>query len=272
MSAAIETWFLSSHSLHWLLSTVWEPLIADYHRALDDAARRCLDQSLAQTDAGLAIPDNVAYFLRAIAIDVTAVRRAAVAKLDDQGPPVPPPIPLDTDQIPVRRGVLDVLTLRNETKVRDRLFGPTEAPDVKIPARLKAARLGNAAKRYLNQFLLTFKDEFFKNTIKTTEQRYAGRLANLTTNHLHKLLQDREPGLRQRIELLELQARSLRRILTPLDQLAGVGAEVRSKVHALDSQFSATEPDDLLTPRSPRAAGATASRRRTADSGEPRDG
>jgi hypothetical protein len=251
---------------------VWEPLVADYHRALDDAARRCLEQSLVQTDAGLAVPENVSYFLRAIDVDVAAVRRAAIARLDDQGPPAPPPIPLDIDEIPVRRGLLDVLTLRNETKVRDRLFGPTEAPDVKIPARLKAARLGNPAKRYLNQFLLNFKDEFFKHTIKTAEQRYAGKLANLTTNQLHKLLQDREPALQQRIELLELQGHSLRRILEPLDQLAAVGDDVRSKVHALDTQFSATDPDDLLTPRSPRQSRTTGQGRRTADSSERRDG
>jgi len=248
MSAAIETWFLSSHSLQWLLDTVWGPLIADFHTALDDAARRCLEQSVFHTNAGLDIDETTAKFLRRIGIDILDIRQTATASLA-QGPrPVGARFPLDTEQIPLRRGLIDVLLFRSINTVRERLLGPASDPDTKISARHKASRLGGAAKRYLKQFILGYKDQFFKKAMQTAGQRYASNLERSTIESLIHQFDDIAPQLEQDLAANEQRGKTLRNVLEPLERLARISEEVRSQVTTLSDQFASTDLETLLNP------------------------
>ena len=247
MSAAIETWILSSHSLDWLLTTVWQPLINDYFEAVRDAAVRCYEQSTYSETAGLVIGADLAFLLETIGLDLRALRQAAYQELT-QDPEPAPSIPLNIDEIPVRRGVFDVVTLRSEDRVRERLFGPAGAPTNRISARHKASRLGEPAKKFLNQFLLGFREDFFKRTVRATQERFSVELQGLCIKNILEALQERKPKLQQKVDQLELDGSRLRGLLSPLEHLRHVSAELSSKVHALDSQFTGADADKILTP------------------------
>ena len=252
MSAAIETWMLSSHSLRWLLGTVWDPLVEDYVVAVRTAARRCCDQSAYKTDAGLVYGEEFRHFLDSLGIDLRQLRMQAFAELDAEDDEIPE-IPLDIDQIPIRRGVFDLLTFRSADKVRDRLFGPPDNPDNRVSARQKASRLGEPAKKYLNQFLMHFREDFFADTVKATHQRFAEDLQHRTIHKLMQALGSREPKLREDLEKLAAASNRLQRILSPFENLQKVSGEIVAQVHALSSQFASTDADVLLTPMPPRA-------------------
>ena len=254
MSASIETWFLSSHSLQWLLTTVWGPLIADFHNALDDAARRCLEQSVFHRNAGIALDQDTAQFMRNIGVDARELRQAAITALADRPRPVGARFPLEIDQIPLRRGVFDVVAFRSTNKVRERLFGPATNPDTKITARQKAARLGEAAKKHLNQFILGYKDQFFKKAVRAATQRYADDVATKTINAILQQLEKLGPQLEENVKALASRRSQLRQVLSPIDNLAVVSKTVGAQVSALDRQFGAADVETLLTPHAKEAA------------------
>ena len=64
LGASIDTWFLSSHSLEWLTTGQWTPLISDYREDVLGVARRVFDQQQQQIDAGLELPDGVPELFR----------------------------------------------------------------------------------------------------------------------------------------------------------------------------------------------------------------
>ena len=78
---------------------------------------------------GLHLDPDLSAFLRGIDIDVAELRQAAIAELGTKPKPVGAKFPLDIEQIPLRRGVLDVVSFRSMDKVRERLFGPASNPD-----------------------------------------------------------------------------------------------------------------------------------------------
>ena len=252
MSAAIETWILSSHSLDWLLSTVWQPLINEYFEAVRDAATRCFEQSIYSENAGLVLGADLAYLLETVGVDLRTLRQAAYQELTEAPEPAPS-IPLNIGEIPIRRGVLDMLTLRSEDRVRERLFGSAGAPTNRIPARQKASRLGESAKKFLNQFLLGFREDFFKQTVGATQKRYSVELRSLCIKNIQEALRDHKPKLQQKVDQLELEGSRLRGLLSPLEHLRHVGSELSAKVHALDSQFTSADTGALLTPAPRRA-------------------
>jgi GTPase SAR1 family protein len=259
MSAAIETWILSSHSLEWLFETVWQPLFQEYVQAVRDSAERCFEQSVYQDNAGLDFDQDLVHFLDAIDVAFRPLRHAAYSDMAEQEFGLPT-IPLEIDDIPVRRGIMDMITFRSEDRVRQRLFGKNASN--KISARQKAKRLGEPAKKFFNQFLLNFRDEFFPETIAETHDRYGGSLCKATVAKLHEVLESRRPGLDKSISDLAARADQIRKILSPVEELQAVAETVGSKIHALDSQFSSTDASAILSPMPPRAPSAEARKSR----------
>jgi hypothetical protein len=247
MSAAIETWMLSSHSLDWLLTTVWWPLNKEYVEAVREAGRSWFEQSVYSDHAGLQLDSGVVYLLDTLEIDLRKLRLAGYEELN-AAPVAIPPVPLNIEEIPVRRGVLDLVSLRSEDRVRSRLFGPLEAPTTKISARQKSTRLGEPAKRFLNQFLLCFRENFFKKTVDATRKHFAVDLQRLCIKKIHEALEGRKPHIQEKVRRLEVEGARLRRMLTPLESLRAQSAELSAKVHALETQFTTTEGEALLQP------------------------
>ena len=138
LGASIDTWFLSSHSLEWLVQGQWSPLVRDYRDAVLTAGQRAFEQFAAQPNGGLDLPEGTAELLRRAGVDLRRLRHEALAEVGAVDWPRHAVVPVDVRRIPVKKGVLDRLAFRSLDRVRERLFGPPDRPDVKIPGKDKA--------------------------------------------------------------------------------------------------------------------------------------
>ncbi|MEM7199068.1 MAG: dynamin family protein [Planctomycetota bacterium] len=245
MGAALDHWFLSSHSLDALINNDWQPLVNDHARAVSDAARRWAEQTVTQSGGGLEVDAETQDFLHQLGIDVRQLRQQALQALDENDDP-PPAVPIDPGDIPVRRGVVDLMAMRSEGAIRHRVFGPDDRPEHKIPARLKKARLGEPAKAYLRDRLLAFRKELLPGIGVDAVRRYRDKLARHTVKAIQRALRSREPALRDLLEDLATEAKRLASLLEPLDKLQKAAHDVRTKVHALAVQHANTDPESLI--------------------------
>ena len=133
LGASIDTWFLSSHSLDWLVAGQWTPLVSDYRDEVLRAGKRALEQAPSQPSAGLDLPQGVGDLLHRFGIDLRSVRQQALASLGAPAWKGRATVPIDPDQIPIKRGMLDVVAFRSVDKVRHRLVGDKHKHVQKIP-------------------------------------------------------------------------------------------------------------------------------------------
>lgn len=271
LGASIDTWFLSSHSLDWLLSDQWQPLLSGYRNDVQAAVQRVFEQSLGQPSAGLELGSELQHLLHYFDADVQDLRQLAqqqLGKLQWQGPQR---VPVDVDAIPVKKGVLDFVAFRKLDSVRQRLFGSKDKPNVKIQARDKASRLGEAGRLFLHQQVTAFRADLMPATVRSLLQHYGERLQAATIEALQRALQQKAPALQQQEQTLTRDLAGLRALLEPFEQLLQQAEQVPPKLHALATQFGAqllaeNDPmrkDPVLKPE-PRRAPTQAEQRRQA--------
>ncbi len=264
LGASIDTWFLSSHSLQWLIAGQWTPLLLDYRDHVLQHALRHFDQQTGQTDAGLDLPAGIAELLRRAGIDLRRIKTQALVGLGAVPWQGEAAVPVDLARLPLRRGVLDVVSFRSLDKVRLRLFGPAAAPDVKIPAKDKAARLGEPGRLFLHQCVAQFRGELVPDTAAALGQHFGARLLAAATAALREALDAYLPRLAQRQAELEAERARLRAVFLPMQQLAATAQDLAQKLHALRVQFAqearpdvAATPDVVLRPLPRRTAEPT---------------
>lgn len=269
MLASIDTWFLSSHSLDWLLRNEWMLLSREYRDLCYDVALRRFEQSCLQPAGGLDLDRECREVLGAAGIDIANLRRDA---LDDLGPPqwsTTSLVPLDADEIPIKRGLLDMATFRSKDRVRQRVFGPTDRPDKKIEPGIKTRRLGEAGKTYMRKRVTEFRDNLQRTTTAATLRRFDHKLRDVTVAVICKALEERRPELERQLSDLEQHEQRLLGVLEPLSRLHAVASDVAGKLDALQSQYArqpvVLQPQPRRTdktgdktgkqPRQPRTAG-----------------
>ncbi len=244
LGASIDTWFLSSHSLHWLLGSQWAPLVRDYRQDVQTAVRRVFEQGLAQGDCGLDLPRAVQDLCHVFAIDLAALRRQALQALGEVRWQGPESVPVDPEQIPLKKGVLDVLTFRSTDRVRERVFGPGDHPERKVPAKEKAARLGEPGRLFLHQKVGEFRTALAPATAASLQQHFGERLRQLTVERLLAALRAQEPGLQAEAERLARELARLRAALQPLDLLQQLCTAAEPRLQQLGQTYGAPLPPD----------------------------
>lgn len=254
LGASIDTWFLSSHSLDWLVQGQWSPLVRDYRDEVLAAGRRVFDQQQAQLDAGLDLPDGVPELARRAGIDLRLLRAHALADLgaavwQGQGT-----VPVDRDAIPLKRSMLDLVAFRSVDRVRERLFGPRTKPDTKIPGKEKAARLGEPGRLFLHQCVAQFRGELAPKTVATLRQWFGPRLREAATVRLREQFAAYEPRLVQRQQALEAERARLLAVAAPLQQVGSSVRGLQGKLQELGKAFDhavakAPAPQLVITPQ-----------------------
>ncbi len=246
LGASIDTWFLSSHSLDWLVQGQWTPLVRDYREDVLAAGRRMFDQLQAQIDGGLDLADGLPELARRAGIDVRAVKAQALTGLGAvvwQGQAT---VPVDVDAIPLKKGVLDLVAFRSIDKVRTRLFGPKTNPDVKIPGKDKAARLGEPGRLFLHQCVAQFRGDLAPKTVAVLRQWLGPMLRDVVVKVLREKLAGYEPRLLQKQQELEAERTRLAAVAAPLQHLADITAGLQQKLQelgkAFDQEVAAAEP------------------------------
>lgn len=261
LGASIDTWFLSGHSLEWLVLGQWTPLVHDYRQEVLEAGRRAFDQGLAQEHGGLDLPADVAALLGRAGIEPRALLRQSLTQLGAVPWPATTTVPVDVDRIPVKKGVLDVVAFRSMERVRERLFGSRARPDVKIPAKDKAARLGEPGRLHLHQCVAQFRAALLPETVGVLRAYFGERFQAAAAAALRQQLTAYRPRVQQRAdELTDLHQR-LRAVATPLGALQTTVAALPPRLDELGQRFEREEPpaaaardkDVVLSPQPPRA-------------------
>jgi hypothetical protein len=237
LGASIDTWILSSHSLDWLVSGQWTPMVGDYREDVLAAGRRVLEQQLGQRGAGLELPEEASELLRRAGVDVRVCRAQAFANLGAVEWTGDDTVQVDLAAIPIRKGVLDRLAFRSLERVRDRLFGPAERPDAKIQAKDKAARLGEPGRLHLHQCVMRFRGELAPQTVKALRRFFGSDLRNATVELVQRELEAYGPRLQQRHEVLQAQRTRLLAVTEPMERLGVVADAIQTKLQALGKEF-----------------------------------
>jgi dynamin family protein len=162
--AALERWFEGDASLAALLRDDLGAALTGCRDQLTEiaygVARTVVGSDLAAASVRRGVSDDIA----TLGLPVTEVSRAALDDAAIEPPDKSPLMHIPLDLIPVRRGFLDWILLRNPAAVRRRVFGPEEAPERPIPRRVKQRRLGAAARAALSAAIRVRVDRFFSDT------------------------------------------------------------------------------------------------------------
>ena len=257
LGASIDTWFLSGHSLQWLLQEHWTPLVRDYREAVREAAARAFDQVTAQRGAGLDLPAGVADLLQRAGVDVRSVRERALA---DSGPvrwPAQTSVPVDVRAVPVKKSLLDRLSFRSLDHVRQRLFGPFDEPVNKILGKDKAKYLGEPGRLHLHQCVTQFRGQLLPQTTGCLREHFGGRFLEAAARLLSEGLQAYAPQLDARLAEIEAEHEALAQVARPLRSIDARSEGIRSDLEALERRFMEDPelaPDSagfVLQPRQP---------------------
>lgn len=259
LGASIDTWFLSSHSLDWLMSGQWAPLVRDHREEVFAAGRRAFDAMVGQADAGLDLPDGIPELLRRGGIDLRQVLAQAVAGLGRVQWPKGTMVQVDLAQLPLKRSVVDVVAFRSLAAVRTRVLGPADKPDMKIPAKDKATRLGEAGRLYLHQCVGQFRGTLLPETIGLLREHFGPRLVAAAGAALREALASYEPRLAAQAAELATACARLRAVATPLRALQAAAARLGPRLHDLGAAFDldvARPPKNVVLPAPPRRSTA----------------
>lgn len=265
LGASIDTWFLSSHSLEWLVSGQWSPLVRDYREDVMAAGFRAFDQQQQQMDRGMNLPHGLPELAERAGVDLRALRGQALKSLGAVVWDGSTSVPVDVDAIPVKKGVLDLVTFRSLDRVRSNLFGSRDKPDRKIPGKEKASRLGEAGRLYLHQCVAQFRSDLAPRTVEVLREFFGPSFQKAVVAGLREGLESYRPRLAERERQLEAERARLAAIAEPMAKVATSAAELRQKLEALRCQFDREEgpggqekPRDenvvVLEPQEPKKA------------------
>ena len=237
LGASIDTWFLSSHSLDWLVSGQWTPLVRDYRDDVLAAGRRAFDQQQQQIDAGLDLPHGMAELARRAGVDLRALRSnalAAIGVVPWQGSTT---VPVDVTAIPIRRSLLDLVTFRSSVRVRNTMFGSAEQPERKIPGREKASRLGEAGRLHLHQCVAQFRSDLTPRTVAVLREYFGVSFEKAAAGVIRDKLTSYAPQLAAHQRELETERATLAALYEPLQRVATSASDLKQKLVALRHQF-----------------------------------
>ncbi|MFM1873069.1 MAG: hypothetical protein RL398_2491, partial [Planctomycetota bacterium] len=239
LGASVDTWFLSGHSLAWLTQGQWQPMLQDFRDNVVAAALRAFEMQQSQASAGIDLPTGTVDAMRRAGVDLRQLKATALTKLGAVafGPALEVPIRLGS--FPIKRSVLDMVTFRSVDKVRERLFGPESAPDVKIPGKEKAARLGEPGRLHLHQCITQFRGELVPQTAGKVAAHFGERFVAAAVAALRGELERYLPKVQDRERQLTAARDRLAAVAAPLRHVAATAVEVQRRLVDLGRQFEA---------------------------------
>jgi energy-coupling factor transporter ATP-binding protein EcfA2 len=258
MEAGLEQWFMSGASVRTLLDAEWRPQFKLFRDQIEAEAKESLERSLQERDGGMDEGQAPAADLRALGADVAALRRRAADEvLANPMPPVPK-LGLDTATIPIKRAVGDWALLRSLDKVRASLFGTDAGLDHKITAKMKAARLGEAGKRFLRDHLQAEHDRYCKEASQQVVERMSKQVNSRAAAELRARVAERRQQAQERMRDLDKQCNLCTQVLSPLKRLTQAMSETHTAVKTLAQQHGITQltplEDVVILPRPTAAA------------------
>ncbi len=248
LAGAIEGWFKSDASLNSLLSDDLAPVIEGYQIELTRTIHDAIHERVAGGAAGLRVPQVTAEDLQIANINLDSIGRAALIQVDSRANPDATPPKLDQDRIPVRKSLWDWILFRTQASVRRRMFGPTSKPTARIPAALKARRLGDAGKEAMRLGVVEHLDVAFPKTLDRLTERLFGEYAAKVQDALRTELNGKSTSNDGRRTQIEQQLSEIGRIRTEIEQLERRVDVARDAMDHVADRYGKTEPALLTQP------------------------
>lgn len=247
----LERWFSHDASLHSLQHDAVRPLLSRAQGQLALAVHATLAEQVAEGGAAISLPEDTAKDLVTVGIRASEFGRQALEQTDPAAVVKVEVPPIDLDAIPVRKTLLDWLLLRSQARVRRRLLGPDEKPNLRISKDDKARRLGAPAQAAMQTAL----DRYQQRVFPTLLSGIGARLFEDYAYALVRALQARIAEVREqhRAELAHLTEalRSTRKLLNRFTELEAAIGRVRGEVRALEGRYQEADPDLLIQPLAP---------------------
>ena len=193
--------------------------------------------------------------VRRAGVELRQLKSHALSKAGAVGWPARTSVPVEVAAIPIKKSVLDVVSFRSLERVRERLFGAPDKPDVKIPGKEKASRLGEPGRLHLHQCVAQFRAQLLPETIAVLREHFGPRCMLAAVEALHGALQAYLPRVLQRQQELQAARAHLTAISEPLRALAASASRKVPELAELGKAFDqdvASSKEVVLQPAAPR--------------------
>jgi GTPase SAR1 family protein len=248
LDAVLDRWFGSDASLQALVQEELIPHLRTYQENLATFVGQALQEEVGAGTAGILLPTDVTADLYSAEVDLTAVGRESLERINPSLLRRDIPVPLHSSQVPVRRSVWDWLMLRGQHKVREKLFGVPGNPALRIPVEVKARRLGEEAREAIRRELDLYKGRFFHETVQHTHRHVIGQYATAAVEAMRTTLRERDEVLEEVLDGLVGLLMEHRRVLAHLGTLRSQTERAQAAVDQLSDEYGSTEPERLIQP------------------------
>jgi hypothetical protein len=236
LEESLDTWFGSGESLKNLAEPRASRWLTGHLHACEDDVRRTIGGVAERGRMGLDLPGFVLDDFERIEIDLDSFTR----DLPVEPGPAAEGLRLDLDTIPVRRKFWDWILIRTKRRIRRRLFGSSERPDLEIPPTLKGERLGEAGKQGLADALRQGTSTVFPRQEATALERLTTAYRATVLAQLRAVFDARRRTLDLQISTLEERVRLAEGVLQPVGILRREVEETRDSFEALREHFFPT--------------------------------
>jgi len=257
LKIALEEWMQSDESWQDLIESRLKPLLKQAMRQGADDAVEQLRALLDSVNGGGRFSTSRSQQMSDAGLSVTRPVRELLASLGKAQQVALPQLDLKWEDVPMNLGFLDRLLFRNETKVRQQVFGADGT--AKIPAAVKRKRLAGQGVEFLNDALQLF----VANNLPSLAIEHTDRvLADYISRYL-KALKQQVSSLKEvtvaAIQSNESKLRSREQVLAELDGIRAAAERFAGSLGGIANEFAAQpeSPDvDSHTPGEPEAAEA----------------
>jgi hypothetical protein len=247
---ALDAWFRSDASLQELIDEDVVPIVSSCKRELaqtvsDGLRREATTPSAGAQLAQATLEDLLIAGVRLEELSDAALRRVGgVVRSPDPRPPLAPA------DIPVHKGFGDWMLFRGRDKVRERLFGPPEAPTERIPADVKQKRLGDEAREAMRAKIVDHAEAFVAETGKRARTTVVESYVEAICEALRPRLSEESGSVTGELDELERRLGGCREVRATLERLERSAASARAELERLGARYEVAEieREHLLQP------------------------
>ncbi len=238
---ALDEWFENDNSLEELQEVGFALQINAEANRLADQSRGAVQRNLGGMFAGAELAVDARTALQLLQIDLMALgenprQLLAADTFSIQN------FELDVNEIPVQRGFFDYLFFRSPAKIRRLLFGPDGSSD--IPARLKARRLGEAARENIAEQVAAYTRREVGEALESAVNELAGAHAEKLRTSVDAVLAGMITELDTRQEAVRVEIEEMNRLLGLVDGLSQTAAQFSERLDGMRSTDSPDSGDD----------------------------
>ena len=248
LDGAVEAWQSNNDSLETLNRDTLGAALRGHQEELLVFLEKVLRDAVRAGDAGLRVAPSLRARLDLARLDLVEVGAGALERIDLLGALLEPDVGIAPAEIPVKKGFWDWVLFRGAARVRARVFGSANRPNLRVPAEVKAKRLGRAGREAMLRALDAITGEFFEEVGAHLRAHLLEAYAEHAVAGVEAELATRREGLTRRRTDLERQHEEHSRVMDRLDALTAAAATAGVEVEGLRDQYGSADPEALSEP------------------------